>query len=126
MKIYYSSIPLSENIKTFKDHPVLFGYYKAWVDHCPISISPNIIWQLILNAIIKYIDNNPNELRRNFVSFKDSKKIITVDRSYINIKEATKEVWEGVIDEFSSKIKENIKNNIYDNTIILRPKSVLN
>ena len=26
-KIYYSSIPLSKNIKTFKDHPVLFGYF---------------------------------------------------------------------------------------------------
>ena len=118
LKIYYSSIPLSENIKTFKDHPVLFGYYKAWVDHCPISISPNIIWQLILNAITKYIDDNPNELRRYFVNFEGSKRIITVDRSYINIKDATKEVWEGVIDEFSSKIKENLKNYIYDNIIL--------
>ena len=118
LKIYYSSIPLSENIKTFKDHPVLFGYYKAWVDHCPISISPNIIWQLILNAITKYIDKNPNELRRYFVNFEGSKRIITVDRSYINIKDATKEVWEGVIDEFSSKIKENLKNYIYDNIIL--------
>ena len=117
-KIYYSSIPLYEKVKTFKDHPVLFGYYKAWVDHCPISISPNIIWQLILNAIIKYIDNNSEELRKNFVNFKDGKKVITVDRSNININEATKEVWEGVIDEFSSKIKESIKDNIYDNIIL--------
>ena len=117
-KIYYSSIPFSKNVKTFKDHPVLFGYYKAWVDHCPISISPNIIWQLILNGIIKYIDNNSEELRKNFVNFKDGKKVITVDRSNININEATKEVWEGVIDEFSSKIKESIKDNIYDNIIL--------
>ena len=117
-KIYYSSIPLSENIETISDHPVLFGYYRAWVDHCPISISPNIIWQLILNGIIKYIDNNSEELRKNFVNFKDGKKVITVDRSNININEATKEVWEGVIDEFSSKIKENIKDNIYENIIL--------
>ena len=117
-KIYYSSIPFSKNVKTFKDHPVLFGYYKAWVDHCPISISPNIIWQLILNGIIKYIDINSEKLRHNFVNFKDGKKVITVDRSNININEATKEVWEGVIDEFSSKIKDNIKDNIYDNIIL--------
>ena len=117
-KIFYSSIPLSKNVKTFKDHPVLFGYYKAWVDHCPISISPNIIWQLILNGFIKYIDNNSEKLRSNFVNFKESKQVITVDRSNININEATKEVWEGVIDEFSSKIKENIKDNIYDNIIL--------
>jgi hypothetical protein len=51
-KIYYSSIPFSKNVKTFKDHPVLFGYYKSLVDHSHISISPNIIWQLILNAIV--------------------------------------------------------------------------
>jgi hypothetical protein len=111
-KIFYSSIPLSKNVKTFKDHPVLFGYYKAWVDHCPISISPNIIWQLILNGFIKYIDNNSEKLRSNFVNFKEGKQVITVDRSNIIINEATKEVWEGVFDEFSSKIKENIKDNI--------------
>ena len=88
------------------------------MDHCPISISPNIIWQLILNAIIKYIDNNFEKVRDNFVNFKGEKKIITVDRSNININCTTKEDWEGVIDEFSSKIKENIKEDIYDNLVL--------
>jgi hypothetical protein len=88
------------------------------LDHCPISISPNIIWQLILNAIIKYIDNNFEKVRDNFVNFKGEKKIITVDRSNININCTTKEDWEGVIDEFSSKIKENIKEDIYDNLVL--------
>ena len=64
-KIYYSSIPLNKKIKTFRDHPVLYGYYKAWIDHCPISISPNIIWQLILNGIVQLINDNSEKYRHN-------------------------------------------------------------
>jgi hypothetical protein len=62
--VYYSSIPFTKIIKIFKDHPVLYGYYKAWVDHCPISISPNIIWQLILNGLIKMINDNSEKIKK--------------------------------------------------------------
>ena len=53
--IYYSSYPEDKNIKYFNDHPVLFGFYKAWVNHCLITIIQNMIWQLILNVFIKYL-----------------------------------------------------------------------
>ena len=53
--IYYSSFPSDKNIKYFNDHPVLIGFYKGWVNHCPITITPNMIWQLILNVFIKYL-----------------------------------------------------------------------
>ena len=42
-KVYYSSFPSEKNMKYFHDHPVLFGFYKAWVTHCPITITPNMI-----------------------------------------------------------------------------------
>ncbi len=114
--IFYSSIPLNKKIKTFKDHPVLYGYYKAWIDHCPISISPNIIWQLILNGIITFIIDNSEQLRHNFVDF-NNKKELKVEKT-INTIEIQKKDWEDIIDDFSKLIKENIKNEIYENIIL--------
>jgi len=115
-QIYYSSIPLNKKIKTFKDHPVLYGYYKAWVDHCPISISPNIIWQLILNGIIQHINVNSEEYRHNFVEFKD-KKILKV-KIYKDNPNINKEDWETFINNISKQIKENTKKDIYDNIVL--------
>ena len=115
-KIYYSSIPLNKKIKTFNDHPVLYGYYKAWVDHCPISISPNIIWQLILNGVIQHINGKSEELRNNFVEFK-GKKTLTV-KIYKNNPDINKEDWEIFINNISEQIKENTKKDIYDNIVL--------
>ena len=42
-KVYYSSFPSNKNMKYFAGHPVLFGFYKAWITHCPITITPNMI-----------------------------------------------------------------------------------
>jgi hypothetical protein len=72
-KVYYSSFPSDKNMKYFHDHPVLFGFYKAWVTHCPITITPNMIWQLILNVFIKYIDLNSEKLREKFVLMEKKK-----------------------------------------------------
>ena len=114
--IYYSSIPLTKKIKTFKDHPVLYGYYKAWIDHCPISISPNIIWQLILNAIGNLINNNYEDLRHNFVDFKGKKSLeFKINITSLNIE---KENWERFLYNISRQIKANTKKNIYENIIL--------
>ena len=114
--IYYSSIPLNKKIKTFRDHPVLYGYYKAWIDHCPILISPNIIWQLILNGIVQLINDNSEKYRHNFVLFKDKKTLkfeINIPNPIIKKKD-----WERFIYNISKQIKENTKKDIYDNIIL--------
>ena len=115
-KIYYSSIPFTKKIKTFKEHPVLYGYYKAWVDHCPISVSPNIIWQLILNGLIKLINDNSEELRDKFVEFTNKKTLKLEKFKYSP--EVEREDWEEFLDDISKQIKDNIKNNMYDNIIL--------
>ena len=37
-----------EIMKSIGNHKILLGYLNAYFYHCPIKISPNIIWQLIL------------------------------------------------------------------------------
>ena len=118
-KVYYSSFPSEKYMKYFHDHPVLFGFYKAWITHCPITISPNIIWQLILNVFIKFIDLNSENLREKFVNF-DGKKELNV---YQIIKDEitflpTKEEWESIIDKIIVKVGENMGHNILNNFIL--------
>ena len=77
----------------------------AFFDHCPIKVSPNAIWQLILNKFSKYVNDNSEDLREKFVNFKGKK-----DLSCIRIG-SFKDVYkyeEDVIEEFCSKISEDI------------------
>ena len=92
-------------IWSFGYHKVFLGYLNAFFDHCPIKVSPNVIWQLILNKFSKYVNDNSEDLRENFVNFKGKK-----DLSCIRIG-SFKDVYkyeEDVIEEFCSKISEDI------------------
>ena len=118
-KIYYSSFPSDKNIKYFNDHPVLFGFYKAWVNHCPITITPNMIWQLILNVFIKYVDLNSEKLRNKFVNFEGKKvlEVFQIIQDTINLI-PNKEEWEKIIDNLIIKIGENTGNYVLDEFIL--------
>ena len=118
-KIYYSSFPSDKNIKYFNDHPVLFGFYKAWVNHCPITITPNMIWQLILNVFIKYVDINSEKLRNKFVNFEGKKvlEVFQIIEDEINLI-PNKEEWEQIIDKLIIKIGENTGDCILDEFIL--------
>ena len=94
-----------DKICSFGYNKVFLGYLNAFFDHCPIKVSPNVIWQLILNKFSKYVNDNSEDLRENFVNFKGKK-----DLSCIRIgsfKDAYK-YEEDVIEEFCSKISEDI------------------
>ena len=94
-----------DKIWSFGYHKVFLGYLNAFFDHCPIKVSPNVIWQLILNKFSKYANDNSEELREKFVNFKGKK-----DLSCIRIG-SFKDVHkyeEDVIEEFCSKISEDI------------------
>ena len=68
-------------------------------------MSPNIIWQLILNKFSKYVNNYSEELREYFVNF-NGKKDITCIR--IGTFKDIYEYEDGIIEEFCNKIAENI------------------
>ena len=65
-----------EIMKSIGNHKILLGYLNAYFYHCPIKISPNIIWQLILNAFSDFVNEHSEELRENFVDFKGKQNFI--------------------------------------------------
>ena len=92
-------------IWSFGYNKVLLGYLNAFVDHCPIKVSPNVIWQLILNAFSKHVNNRSEELRSKFVNFEGVKnlnviKVGSIDEIY--------KYEDEIIDELTQKIAENV------------------
>ena len=100
-----------EKIKSFENHKVLLGYLNAYFNHCPIKLSPNVIWQLILNNFSEYVNINSEKLRKKFVNFEGKKKLICIKVG--SIKDVNK-YKDDLIKEFCDKITENIGKEITD------------
>ena len=49
INVHNCSMNLDKDIMMV-DHPVLTGYYLAFLDHYPIVLSPDILWMLILQG----------------------------------------------------------------------------
>jgi len=92
-------------IWSFGYRKTFLGYLNAYFDHCPIKVSPNVIWQLILNKFSKYVNYNSEELRKHFVNF-NGKKDITCIR--IGTFKDIYKYEDDIIEEFCNKISENI------------------
>ena len=65
-----------KKIQSFGYHKALIGFLYAYFDHCPIRLSPNVIWQLIANKFANYVDDNAEFLRNKFINFKGKKDLI--------------------------------------------------
>jgi hypothetical protein len=98
-------------IWSFGYHKVFLGYLNAYFDHCPIKVSPNIIWQLILNKFSKYVNSFSEELREYFVNFKGTKDINCIRIG------SFKDVYkyeDDLIEEFCKNISDNIGTELTD------------
>ena len=105
---------------------MLLGYLNAFVDHCPIKLSPNIIWQLILNAFAKHVNNFSEKLRSKFVKFEGVKSLSVIKVGSINdiykyedqiIDELTKEISENVRDELVNVLTPNFSTSTKNSVI---------
>jgi hypothetical protein len=101
----------SEKIWSLGYHKVLLGYLDSFIDHCPIKVSPNVIWQLILNAFSRHVDYNSEKLRNKFVNFAGIKDLNVVKIGTIkDIYKYEKEI----IEELVKKISQNVGSQLVD------------
>ena len=107
-----------KNIKSFGDHSFLQGMLQAYKNHKSITLSPDIIWILILQGFSYHVAQNKDNLRSMFVSF-DGKKELTVKRLDITPASATKSDWMDIINKFVEQIGENTGKQLTD---VLEPK----
>lgn len=86
---------------------------RAFADHRPIVLSPDMIWLVISQEFSHYVNQNSEELRDKIVFHKDG-KIDLVTHDCNNDLLLPNADWQRVIEDFANTIEENTKSDIAD------------
>ena len=103
------------NYKFFnaKCKSLIQGLIIAYKNHFPITITPDMIWLLIAQGFSRFMEKHENLVRERFVNF-SGKKDLKVERLKYSPYSASKEVWDGIVQEFVQKIEENVGKEVID------------
>jgi hypothetical protein len=87
-------------------HPLLAAVHRAWCDHRPLALSPDMLWVTILQGLALHVRNNAEALRRRFVSH-DGGKVIAV--SHDGLHDGSPEnPWPEVVAMLTAGVREEI------------------
>ena len=100
--IYHTSENMSEKLYT-NNHSVIMGYFEAYEKHCPMTITPDIIWLLISQGFTHHILHNFEELRNEFVDFY-GKKELKVKNNFSDIENIDSKSWNEFFEEIVNQI----------------------
>jgi hypothetical protein len=87
-------------------HPVVAAAHRAFMDHRPLCLSPDIIWLMICQGVANHVNSNAEELRSRFVS-QEGKIQISVRRDDI-VKGSPENPWAEAIQELTKQVREHI------------------
>ena len=90
------------------------GLMEAYEKHYPITISPDMILILFLQGYSRFMEKYSEKLRNIYVNF-EGKKTLVVKREGLTPETASEKDWQGIIEEFTGKIKSEIGENIISN-----------
>ena len=93
---------------------LILGLVFAYKNHFPITVSPDMIWLLILQGYSKFMDKYSELVREKYVNFK-GQKTIEIDRMGQYLHTFSEEDWNGIIDECVEQIGEHVGEEIISN-----------
>ena len=91
------------------DTPFFTGMVRAFADHRPITLSPDVIWMLISQAFSHDVNANPEKFRDKLVGF-DGKMDLVVQAEYPLYHPDFD--WTETIDGFARQIDDNTRNDV--------------
>lgn len=87
-------------------HPVIVALHRAFTEHRPFCLSPDMIWLLICQGVAHHVNVHSEKLRSRFVQH-TGKALIVVRRDDF-IKGSPENPWSEVIDAFSLHVREHV------------------
>ena len=87
------------------------GLMIAYGKHYPITISPDMILLLFLQGYAKFMEKNSEKVRNLYVNF-EGQKSLSVKTFGVMPETANSEIWEGIVNEFTKQIKDNVGNEL--------------
>ena len=112
--LHYTLDTKEESIFNHKKSSLIQGLVLAYKNHYPITITPDMIWILVLQGFSRFMEKYENLVRERFVNFQ-GKKDLKIERLAYSPATATKEVWDGIIKEFVEKIGKHVGQECIDN-----------
>jgi hypothetical protein len=101
-------------IYNYKKTSLISGLIHAYKNHYPITVSPDMLWILILQGYSRFMEQYSELVRERYVNFEGQKRLC-VERIGIFPRTAQKETWQGIIQEYIEKIGNNIGNEVISN-----------
>ena len=106
----YDSLKSDEKLVPTSMHAFVNTVYKAYADHRPLKLSPDMIWLLIAQGISIHVNENHANLKN--VLFKNNEPIeIYVRNDSLVYK--TPQSWKKLVDQFNEKINGFTKANVH-------------
>ena len=99
----FLKLSVTDDLAELGTRPVITGYLRAYQNHYPVTISPDIAWLLICQGFSHHVNSNPEALRSLLVDFKN-KKELRVTRNMIGTEGLAVFPWESVFPEFVQQI----------------------
>ena len=81
---------------------------KAFEDHRPITLTPDVIWIVISQGLAYHVNTYPEQVRDRIVDFQGKKTLLTI------VPEDTDPDWETLIADFARQIGDNVKTDLTD------------
>jgi len=98
---YHVSVVESRNT-----NPLLFATYRAFLDHRPLILSPDILWVTILQGLARHVEMRAEELRPLFVSHSGRHELSVQVEGFVL--GSPENPWEEVIAGFSSQLSDHL------------------
>ena len=93
-------------------HALVFAAHASFCFHYPLTLSPDMIWLLIVQGVAEHVNANADQLRRMFVRHQE-KILIIVDRDDL-VRGRPNQPWHEVAAEFTARIREHIGDETSD------------
>ena len=94
------------------NHAFIRGMHRAYAEHRPFCISPDMIWLLISQGFAKHINNNSEKFRHHF-THSDQKEEIIFEDNRIRLDEP-ESPWEELFPQFMNEIRQRVGDNLVD------------
>ena len=99
-----------EKLSYAREDVFFYSLVRAYAEHRPFVLSPDMIWQLIGFEFSEYVNNHSEEMRSLLVAHEGLKDLkIMTDEDILDDKNAN---WSDLFDKFSAAIAENTKGDI--------------
>ena len=108
MEILHYKLDTKESeIFNFGKKSLIQGLVLAYKNHFPITITPDMIWLLILQGYSRFMDKYSDLVREKYVNF-SGQKTLYINRYGLPVSLATEKDWDGIIEEVVEQIGDHI------------------